>query len=137
MVGFPKILKTGQDIINCFEMVDLGECSPDLLKKEIERIERTNSLHIPVSKAEGRNATVNYCYEATVGLTLDNGLKITAVEHITNEDETPSETVITFNKNVPSDTAAINIPLAVNAFTEMGISEKQLQEIKGALAYVE
>ena len=137
MVGFPKVLQTGQDILNCFEMVNNGEYSPVCLKQEIERIERTNSLHVPVNKKEGRNATVNYCYEATVGLTLEDGLKITAVDHIKDKDDTPTETVITFNKNVPTGITILKIPLTVNVFTEMGIDENQLQEIKEALTNVE
>ncbi len=137
MVGFPKTIKTGQDLYNCLAMVKNGDLPAVELKQEIERIERTNSLYVPVNGIDGRKATVSYCNEVSIGMTLQNSLKVTAIDVVKGDDDQPKETIITFGKNVPTDTTELIIPLAASIFNEMGISQERLDEIKGELVKYE
>ena len=48
MKGFPKVLKTAQDVKNCKDMVDAGQLQAADLLEAIEAIENQNFIICPI-----------------------------------------------------------------------------------------
>lgn len=90
MKGFPKTIATKADLLNCLAM---AQATPPAfpvseLAAAIEQIEAGAYLHCPILGVDGTTVTIGYCAEAAAGQTTGNGAKITAVEHIEEDDAT-------------------------------------------------
>jgi len=138
MIGFPKVLKTGQDIENCLEMVKDGILEMSDLSFAIEAIENTAFLKVPYVEISNdrKTVTTRYCYEAKPGKA--GNVTITKVEHKAGEDdggamgEAYAYTVITLETALPDKSTVIEIPVA-DPFEAMGITRARIVEIKGVL----
>ena len=66
MKGFPKVLKTAQDVKNCKTMVDAGQLQAADLLEAIEAIENQNFIICPIRELseDKKTVTVTYCNEA-------------------------------------------------------------------------
>ena len=63
MKGFPKVLKTAQDVKNCKDMVDAGQLQAADLLEAIEAIENQNFIICPIRELseDKKTVTVTYC----------------------------------------------------------------------------
>lgn len=87
MKGFPKVLKTAQDVKNCKDMVDAGQLQAADLLEAIEAIENQNFIICPIRELseDKRTVTVTYCNEAAAGAKVTAGgvtATIQSVKHI-------------------------------------------------------
>lgn len=87
MKGFPKVLKTAQDVKNCKDMVDAGQLQAADLLEAIEAIENQNFIICPIRELseDKKTVTVTYCNEAAAGAKVTAGgvtATIQNVEHI-------------------------------------------------------
>lgn len=87
MKGFPKVLKTAQDVKNCKDMVDAGQLQAADLLEAIEAIENQNFIICPIRELseDKKTVTVTYCNEAAAGAKVTAGgvtATIQSVEHI-------------------------------------------------------
>lgn len=139
MKGFPKTIATKADLLNCLAMAQATppEFSASELAAAIEQIEAGAYLHCPILSADGTTVTIGYCAEAAAGQTTGNGAKITAVEHIEEEDATGAKqltkSVVTLSKALPTDTEALLIPAPVSTAERMGLTAAELKNIKGVV----
>ena len=69
MKGFPKVLKTAQDVKNCKGMVDAGQLQAADLLEAIEAIKNQNFIICPIRELseDKKTVTVTYCNEAAAG----------------------------------------------------------------------
>ena len=87
MKGFPKVLKTAQDVKNCKAMVEAGELAAEDLLAAIEAIENQNYIKCPIRELseDRKTVTIGYCSEAAAGGKVTAGgvtATIQTVEHI-------------------------------------------------------
>lgn len=87
MKGFPKVLKTAQDVKNCKTMVDAGQLQAADLLEAIEAIENQNFIICPIRELseDKKTVTVTYCNEAAAGARVTAGgvtATVQSVEHI-------------------------------------------------------
>ena len=92
MKGFPKVLKTAQDVKNCKDMVDAGQLQAADLLEAIEAIENQNFIICPIRELseDKKTVTVTYCNEAAAGAKVTAGgvtATIQSVEHIDGEPD--------------------------------------------------
>lgn len=75
MKGFPKVLKTAQDVKNCKTMVDAGQLQAADLLEAIEAIENQNFIICPIRELseDKKTVTVTYCNEAAAGARVTAG----------------------------------------------------------------
>ena len=75
MKGFPKVLKTAQDVKNCKDMVDAGQLQAADLLEAIEAIENQNFIICPIRELseDKKTVTVTYCNEAAAGAKVTAG----------------------------------------------------------------
>lgn len=139
MKGFPKTIATKADLLNCLAM---AQATPPAfpvseLAAAIEQIEAGAYLHCPILGVDGTTVTIGYCAEAAAGHTTGNGAKITAVEHIEEDDATGTKqltkTAVTLAKALPSDTETLLIPAPSTAAQRMGLTAAELKNIKGVV----
>ena len=137
MVGFPKNIKTKADLVNTYKLVLKGK-----LKKG------QNWITCPVlSMSEDRkNVTLNFCNEAAEGQKILNGSITPTINSISTEVEEQTEeekaagktevkhTVLTLSRALLVGTVEIGIPAAVTYYDRLGITEAEVEEMKGALA---
>ena len=96
MKGFPKVLKTAQDVKNCKDMVDAGQLQAADLLEAIEAIENQNFIICPIRELseDKKTVTVTYCNEAAAGAKVTAGgvtATIQSVEHITENRTDPGK----------------------------------------------
>lgn len=143
MKGFPKVLKTAQDVKNCKEMVDAGQLAAEDLLEAIEAIENQNFIVCPVREVseDKKTVTVTYCNEAAAGGKVTAGsttATIKSVEHIDGEldgsGKTEKEkTAITLSKAIAAGTEAIRILNTPSVYETLGMEEAELEAIKADL----
>jgi hypothetical protein len=137
MKGFPKTLKTRQDIEHCFEMAQSGELAVSEIECALKCIEEKGFLKCPVVtlSANRKTVTIRYCNEAKAG-EAGNAV-ITNVKHETDPNDSSggdsfSFTVLTLQSALSTDETVIRIPVA-DPYEAMGITRARINEIKEAL----
>ena len=90
MKGFPKVLKTAQDVKNCKAMVDAGQLQAADLLEAIEAIENQNFIICPIRELseDKKTVTVTYCNEAERGAYRRRAGRIRKDREGKNEDHT-------------------------------------------------
>lgn len=158
MKGFPKVIKTKSDLVNTFKLVQKKRLKKEDWLAAVEKLENQNWIMCPVIELSEDRKTViiMFCAEVAAGQKIKNGavyptvqdVETVEVEKDTTEAEnaategntaagqgnTISFTVLTLSKAVNIGTVSIGIPAAVTFYDRMGITEEEVEEMKGALA---
>lgn len=148
MVGFPKNIKTKADLVNTYKLVLKGKLKKEDWLAAVEKLEGQNWITCPViSMSEDRKtATLNFCNEAVEGQKILNGSITPTINSISTEVEEQTEeekaagktevkhTVLTLSRALLVGTVEIGIPAAVTYYDRLGITEAEVEEMKGALA---
>lgn len=158
MKGFPKVIKTKSDLVNTFKLVQKKRLKKEDWLAAVEKLENQNWIMCPVIELSEDRKTVKimFCAEVAAGQKIKNGAvypTVQAVETVEVEKDTTeaenaategqeaategntiSFTVLTLSKAVNIGTVTIGIPAAVTFYDRMGITEEEVEEMKGALA---
>lgn len=148
MVGFPKNIKTKADLVNTYKLVLKGKLKKEDWLAAVEKLEGQNWITCPViSMSEDRKTvTLNFCNEAVEGQKILNGSITPTINSISTEVEEQTEeekaagktevkhTVLTLSRALLVGTVEIGIPAAVTYYDRLGITEVEVEEMKGALA---
>lgn len=148
MVGFPKNIKTKADLVNTYKLVLKGKLKKEDWLAAVEKLEGQNWITCPViSMSEDRKTvTLNFCNEAVEGQKILNGSITPKINSISTEVEEQTEeekaagktevkhTVLTLSRALLVGTVEIGIPAAVTYYDRLGITEAEVEEMKGALA---
>jgi hypothetical protein len=159
MVGFPKVIKTKADLVNTFKMVQKGKLKKEDWLAAVEKLENTNYIFCPIlEKTEDRKGvTIMFCNEVSEGNKVKAGsltATVNAVEHIeveaqaaaveesedaaetkaADQNNTTKHTIITLSRAIAADAETIGIPAAVTFYDRLGITEAEVEEMKGELA---
>lgn len=158
MKGFPKVIKTKSDLVNTFKLVQKKRLKKEDWLAAVKKLENQNWIMCPVVELSEDRKTVKimFCAEVAAGQKIKNGavyptvqaVEMVEVEKDTTEAEnaategnkaagqgnTISFTVLTLSKAVNIGTVTIGIPAAVTFYDRMGITEEEVEEMKGALA---
>lgn len=158
MKGFPKVIKTKSDLVNTFKLVQKKRLKKEDWLAAVEKLENQNWIMCPVIELSEDRKTVKimFCAEVAAGQKIKNGAvyptvqdvetvevekDTTEAENAATEDTTAagqnntiSFTVLTLSKAVNIGTVSIGIPAAVTFYDRMGITEEEVEEMKGALA---
>ena len=143
MKGFPKVIKTKSDLVNTFKLVQKKRLKKEDWLAAVEKLENQNWIMCPVIELSEDRKTVKimFCAEVAAGQKIKNGAvypTVQAVETVGNtaagQGNTISFTVLTLSKAVNIGTVTIGIPAAVTFYDRMGITEEEVEEMKGALA---
>lgn len=148
MVGFPKNIKTKADLVNTYKLVLKGKLKKEDWLAAVEKLEGQNWITCPVlSMSEDRKTvTLNFCNEAAEGQKILNGSITPTINSISTEVEEQTEeekaagktevkhTVLALSRALLVGTVEIGIPAAVTYYDRLGITEAEVEEMKGALA---
>lgn len=148
MVGFPKNIKTKADLVNTYKLVLKGKLKKEDWLAAVEKLEGQNWITCPVlSMSEDRKTVIlNFCNEAAEGQKILNGSITPTINSISTEVEEQTEeekvagktevkhTVLTLSRALLVGTVEIGIPAAVTYYDRLGITEAEVEEMKGALA---
>ena len=139
MKGFPKVLKTAQDVKNCKAMVEAGELAAEDLLAAIEAIENQNYIKCPIRELseDRKTVTIGYCSEAAAGGKVTAGgvtATIQTVEHINGEPDEEGKTekettAITISR--AADLDKISLPDSV--YEDLDMTAEELDQIKEEL----
>lgn len=150
MRNMPKVIGTGRDIYNLLGMVQAGSLAAEELKEAIQGIEEEKYIFTPVISIseDKRYVTTNYLAEAAKGAKLmceGTVYTIKSVEHITveaqaiAEEETTEEqkeekqTVIGVDADLTVTAEKVGVENPVSILDTIGITQGELDSIKGVL----
>lgn len=158
MVGFPKVIKTKADLVNTYKLVKKGRLKKEDWLAAVEKLENQNFIFCPIlEKTEDRKGvTLIFVNEVTEGDKVKAGnvtATVKTVEHIevekaaeadqeaaaadtettTNNNQT-KHTILTLSKAIAADAATIGIPAEVTFYDRLGITEEEVEQMKGELA---
>lgn len=153
MRNMPKVIGTGKDIYNLLAMVQAGRLEAEELREAINGLEEVKYIFVPVIaiSEDKRYITTNYLAEAAKGakvLCEGKEYMIKSVEHITVEPvaaveeetaETKEEkqTVIGVDADLEVTAEKVGVESPVNVLDTIGITQEELDSIKGVLAKYE
>lgn len=157
MVGFPKVIKTKADLVNTYKLVKKGRLKKEDWLAAVEKLENQNFIFCPIlEKTEDRKGvTLMFVNEVTEGDKVKAGnvtATVKTVEHIevekaveadqgtaaadaettTNNNQT-KHTILTLSKAIAADAATIGIPAEVTFYDRLGITEEEVEQMKGEL----
>lgn len=156
MRNMPKVIGTGKDIYNLLGMVQAGTLEAAELREVINGIEEEKYIFVPVVEIseDKRYITTNYLAEAEKGAkVLCEGKEYTikSVEHVAVEQQSQGEdtgedtgeakeekkTVIGVNADLETTAEKVGVESPVNILDTLGITQGELDSIKGVLARYE
>lgn len=153
MRNMPKVIGTGKDIYNLLGMVQAGKLEAAELREAINGIEEVKYIFVPVIaiSEDKRYVTTNYLAEAAKGAKVvceGKEYTIKSVEHITVEPAAADEEGTTETKEEKQTTIGVDADLEVtaekvgvespvNILDTIGITQGELDSIKGVLAKYE
>ncbi len=157
MVGFPKVIKTKADLVNTYKLVKKGRLKKEDWLAAVEKLENQNFIFCPIlEKTEDRKGvTLMFVNEVTEGDKVKAGnvtATVKTVKHIevekaaeadqeaaaadtettTNNNQT-KHTILTLSKAIAADAATIGIPAEVTFYDRLGITEEEVEQMKGEL----
>jgi hypothetical protein len=143
MKGFPKILGTGADLLNCLAMVQAGALDKDDLTQAIAAIEEREYITIPIfDTSNGRKTVVVMdCGELAAGVGVKNtveGTTIVTVERQEQDpeaapDNTPSYATVTLSKALSADMSVLKITAPADPYESLGVDRSEVNAIKEVL----
>ena len=163
MVGFPKVIKTKADLVNTFKLVKKGRLKAADWLAAVEKLENQNYIFCPIlEKTEDRKGvTLMFENEVAEGDKVKAGnltATVNSVEHIDidsaaeNQEEPRAaageeagtevaadnnqtrHTILTLSRAIAADAETIGVPAAVTFYERLGITEEEVEEMKGELA---
>lgn len=156
MKGFPKVIKTKSDLVNTFKLVKRGSLEKEDWLAAVEKLENQNWIMCPVIELseDRKTVTIMYCAEVATSQKIKNGAVYPTVQgvetvHInkdTGEVQTAAEgqetgqnndivhTILSLSKAVNTGTTEIGVPAAVTFYDRLGITEEEVEAMKGELA---
>lgn len=158
MVGFPKVIKTKADLVNTYKLVKKGRLKKEDWLAAVEKLENQNFIFCPIlEKTEDRKGvTLMFVNEVTEGDKVKAGnvtATVKTVEHIevekaaeadqgtaaadaetTTNNNQIKHTILTLSKAIAADAATIGIPAEVTFYDRLGITEEEVEQMKGELA---
>lgn len=153
MRNMPKVIGTGKDIYNLLGMVQAGRLEAEELREAINGLEEVKYIFVPVIaiSEDKRYVTTNYLAEAAKGAkVLCEGKEYTvkSVEHIavepvaaveeeTAETKEEKQTVIGVDADLEVTAEKVGVESPVNVLDTIGITQEELDSIKGVLAKYE
>lgn len=153
MRNMPKVIGTGKDIYNLLGMVQAGRLEAEELREAINGLEEVKYIFVPVIaiSEDKRYITTNYLAEAAKGAkVLCEGKEYTikSVEHIavepvaaaeeeTAETKEEKQTVIGVDADLEVTAEKVGVESPVNVLDTIGITQEELDSIKGVLAKYE
>lgn len=149
MRNMPKVIGTGKDVYNLLGMVQAGSLEAKELREAIRGIEEEKYIFTPVFiiSEDKRYVTTNYLAEAAKGAKLMCEGKeyiVKSVEHITTEPKSAAEdeeteqkeekqTVIGVNADLAETAEKVGVENPVSILESIGITQGELDSIKGVL----
>ncbi len=152
MRNMPKVIGTGKDIYNLLGMVQAGKLDAAELKEAISGIEEMKYIFVPVItiSEDKRYITTNYLAEAAKGAkVLCEGTEYTikSVEHVVvepvetaeeiTEEKEEKQTVIGVDADLEVTAEKVGVENPVNILDTIGITQEELDSIKGVLVKYE
>lgn len=153
MRNMPKVIGTGKDIYNLLGMVQAGKLEAAELREAINGIEEVKYIFVPVIaiSEDKRYVTTNYLAEAAKGAKLlceGKEYTIKSMEHITIEPAATAEeetteakeekqTIIGVDADLEVTAEKVGVESPVNILDTIGITQGELDSIKGVLAKYE
>lgn len=153
MRNMPKVIGTGKDVYNLLGMVQAGKLEASELREAINGIEEVKYIFVPVIaiSEDKRYVTTNYLAEAAKGAKLlceGKEYTIKSMEHITieptavAEEETTEakeekQTIIGVDADLEVTAEKVGVESPVNILDTIGITQGELDSIKGVLAKYE
>lgn len=153
MRNMPKVIGTGKDIYNLLGMVQAGRLEAEELREAINGLEEVKYIFVPVIaiSEDKRYVTTNYLAEAAKGakvLCEGKEYRVKSVEHITVEPVAAAEeeaaeakeekqTVIGVDADLEVTAEKVGVESPVNVLDTIGITQEELDSIKGVLAKYE
>ena len=153
MRNMPKVIGTGKDIYNLLGMVQAGKLEAAELREAINGIEEVKYIFVPIIaiSEDKRYVTTNYLAEAAKGAKVvceGKEYTIKSVEHITIEPAAAAEeeaietkeekqTVIGVDADLEVTAEKVGVESPVNILDTIGITQGELDSIKGVLAKYE
>lgn len=153
MRNMPKVIGTGKDIYNLLGMVQAGRLEAEELREAINGLEEVKYIFVPVIaiSEDKRYVTTNYLAEAAKGAkVLCEGKEYTvkSVEHIavepvaaaeeeTAETKEEKQTGIGVDADLEVTAEKVGVESPVNVLDTIGITQEELDSIKGVLAKYE
>ena len=153
MRNMPKVIGTGKDIYNLLGMVQAGRLEAEELREVINGLEEVKYIFVPVIaiSEDKRYITTNYLAEAAKGakvLCEGKEYMIKSVEHIavepvaaaeeeTAETKEEKQTVIGVDADLEVTAEKVGVESPVNVLDTIGITQEELDSIKGVLAKYE
>lgn len=147
MVGFPKVIKRKADLINTHKLVLKGRLKKEDWLAAVAKLEAQNYITCPIiEKSEDlKTLTLMFVNEVAEGAKVICGnltRTVNAVENVELElteeevaaNKTPTtHTILTLSGAVASGATEVSIPAAVTFYDRLGITEEEVEELKGAL----
>lgn len=143
MKGFPKVLKTAQDVKNCKAMVEAGELAAEDLLAAIETIENQNYIKCPICELseDRKTVTIGYCSEAAAGGKVTAGgvtATIQSVEHIDGEPDEEGKaeketTALTISRAIAAGSDFLKITNTPSVYEVLEMTAEELDQIKEEL----
>ncbi len=150
MRGFPKKIATSEDLYNCLGMVQSGELTGSNLATVIANLEQRKYIAVPIVELseDRKTVVIAECSEAVIGVLVKGSAntKITGIETIESSAETvveettqtePKHATITLSKALPVGETFLRIVSPRDPFVALGITETELNNIKGVLTRYE
>lgn len=153
MRNMPKVIGTGKDVYNLLGMVQAGKLEASELREAINGIEEVKYIFVPVIaiSEDKRYVTTNYLAEAAKGAKLlceGKEYTIKSMEHITIEPTAAAEeetteakeekqTIIGVDADLEVTAEKVGVESPVNILDTIGITQGELDSIKGVLAKYE
>lgn len=163
MVGFPKVIKTKADLVNTFKLVKKGRLKAADWLAAVKKLENQNYIFCPIlEKTEDRKGvTLMFVNEVAEGDKVKAGnltATVNSVEHIDIGSETENQeeprvaageeagteaaadnnqtrhTILTLSRAIAADAETIGVPAAVTFYERLGITEEEVEKMKGELA---
>lgn len=163
MKGFPKVIKTRSDLVNTHKLVKRGRLKKEDWLAAVEKLENQNWITCPVMELseDRKTITIMFCAEVAEGQKIKNGAvypTVAAIETVEVDKDTnePVEavtegqeaatdpaagqnnnityTILTLSKALNLGTTEIGIPAAVTYYDRLGITEEEVEAMKGELA---
>ena len=130
MVGFPKVIKTKADLVNTYKLVKKGRLKKEDWLAAVEKQENQNFIFCPILE---KTEEVEKAAEADQEAAATEGTAAADTETTTNNNQT-KHTILTLSKAIAADAATIGIPAEVTFYDRLGITEEEVEQMKGELA---
>ncbi len=84
MRGFPKVIRTGADLVNAFKMAKDGRLKREDWLAAVEKLENQNWIMCPVIEMseDRKTVTIMYCAEAAAGQRVRNGAVYPTIQSV-------------------------------------------------------